>query len=520
MTATLLAILCATLTSDPVDTVVVCPAEFRQALAPWVAHREAQGHHLAMVSNLLDPRELRGEIRRLATPALRYLVLVGDAEPAGSTDERLRRRSVPTQHVRAVVNVRFGSEPELATDNWYADLDDDRVPELAVGRLPADSPAELATMVRKIIDYESCSDFGLWRRQVHFVAGLGGWGAVADAVLEAAAKSLITEGVPAPFATTMTYGSWQSPYCPDPRQFARTTLERLNEGSLFWIYIGHGEPRAVDRMYTPGGSYPILTSEDAAQLASRHGATIACFLACYSGAFDQPRDCLGEELLRRPGGPVAVLCGTRVMLPYALAVIGSELLHVAFVDRPETLGEALVAAKRRTMSPEANGNRAALNSVARAFYPAGADLEAERAEHLDLFTLLGDPLTRLPYPREIALACESAAVAGERITVRGDSPIGGTCRVELAVRRDRLTFQPPRRGRFDGRELAAYDPIYHRANDHCLACQERTISAGPFAFDLEVPREARGACHVRIFVEGDRSCGVGAADLRIEPPSP
>ena len=144
------------------------------------------------------------------------------------------------------MNVQYGSDPEIATDNWYADLDDDRVPELAVGRLPCDSAAELSCLVQRIIDYETSRDFGPWRRQVHFVAGLGGFGAMADAVLEAAAKSLIGDGIPSAYATTMTYGSWQSPYCPDPRQFQQVTIERFNEGSLFWVYMGHGELRAVD----------------------------------------------------------------------------------------------------------------------------------------------------------------------------------------------------------------------------------------------------------------------------------
>ena len=52
--------------------------------------------------------------------------------------------------------------PEIATDNWYADLDDDGVPDLAIGRLPADSPQDLAVMVAKILAYESVQVPGPW----------------------------------------------------------------------------------------------------------------------------------------------------------------------------------------------------------------------------------------------------------------------------------------------------------------------------------------------------------------------
>ena len=520
-----IALLCALLGAPPegaIDAVVVCPVEFRQALAPWIAHREAQGHHIAVVSNLKSPARLRDAIQQIAaTHPLRYVVLVGDADPdLARRDPQFRARSVPTHYARAVVNVRFGSEPEIATDNAYADLDGDRVPELAVGRLTADTPAELTTMVEKILAYETCDDFGNWRRRVHFVAGLGGFGTVADAVIEAAAKTLITGGIPAAFSTTMTYGSWRSPYCPDPRQFERVTVDRLNEGSLFWVYLGHGQQRSVDVVRTPGGTYPILTGPEAARLQCRHGAPIACLLACYSGAFDQPSDCLAEEMLRSRRGPVAILCGSRVTMPYGMAVLGAELLDECFSHRPSTLGELIVAAKRRTVqSGPKSRHRATLDAVGQVFATlAGTDTEAERAEHLDLFHLLGDPMLRLPYPREMEIEVEPSAVAGRRIEVAGHSPVAGACTVELVVRRDRLTFEPPRRGTFDPQALGDYAEVYRRANEPRLVATRLRRVEGPFRAQLDVPADARGACHVRVFVQGAGDCAAGAADVRLVGP--
>ena len=516
-TALVILLLCAPAEKN-LDTVVVCPREFRQALEPWLEHRRAQGHRIAVISNLNSSTELRAELRRIAAGSrLRALLLIGDADPAMHQNPALRQRCLPTHHAQAVVNVRFGSEPEIATDNWYADLDDDRLPDLAVGRLTSDSVAELSQMVRKIVDYETSADFGLWRRQVHFVAGLGGFGPVADIVLEAAAKALIREGIPSPYATTMTYGSWQSPYCPDPRAFQRVTLNRLNEGSLFWVYLGHGQQGAVDEVSVPGARYPILSCSDTARLSCRHGAPIACLLACYSGAYDQPRDCLAEEMLRSPGGPVAVLCGSRVTMPYAMSVMGSELLQQCFVERPETLGDAILAAKRRTMKTDhPSRSRAALDAVAQAFSSAAGDLEAERAEHLDLFNLLGDPLLRIPYPWEVKVRVAATAIPGQTISISLDSPLAGSGVVELAVRRDRLTFQPPRRPRFDPGLLAGYADVYERANDPRWVQARVTLKTGRHETRLEVPSEARGACHVRVFVEGAEGCAIGAADIRIE----
>ena len=44
------------------DTVVICPTEFRQALRPWVEYRTAEGHRLALLSNLGSTDQLRRQI--------------------------------------------------------------------------------------------------------------------------------------------------------------------------------------------------------------------------------------------------------------------------------------------------------------------------------------------------------------------------------------------------------------------------------------------------------------------------
>ncbi|HEX3725152.1 MAG TPA: C25 family cysteine peptidase, partial [Pirellulales bacterium] len=397
--------------------------------------------------------------------------------------------------------------------------DDDRLPDLAVGRLTADSPDELAAMIRKIQAYETSVDFGRWRSQLHFVAGMGGFGPLADAALEAAAKTLISHSVPAAFDVSMTYASFQSPYCPDPRRFRSVAVERFNEGSLFWVYLGHGDQRALDPVRVPGRLYPSFSTRDAPRLDCRHGAPVACFLACYTGAFDQPQDCLAEELLRQPGGPVAVVCGTRMTMPYAMTVMGSELLDECFAGRHQLLGQLLLAAKRRTMEPaRAESPRAAIESAAKALGLGGADLEAERAEHLDLFQLLGDPLLRLPLPRHVELEVPPAVIAGRRLAVRGDSAVAGMATVELVVRRGRQTAPSPRRMPFDSDRLAEYDEVYKQANEPRLASARLEVPKGRFDLELVVPDGARGACHVRAFVEGRDDCAVGAAALRIETP--
>src|SRR5262245_29343909 len=166
MSLALLACLVLAADAQPPDAVIVAPRDFLPALKPLVDHRQQQGHRFAYVPNGGSAAEIRGAIRGAAAGgALKYVLIVGDAEPAAHTNPALAARCVPTHLRPAVVNVKWGSEPQIASDNFYADLDDDDRPDLAVGRIPADSPAEAARIVDKILVYERNTDFGPWRQR-------------------------------------------------------------------------------------------------------------------------------------------------------------------------------------------------------------------------------------------------------------------------------------------------------------------------------------------------------------------
>src|SRR5690606_3312748 len=103
----------------------------------------------------------------------------------------------------------------------------------------------------------------------------------------------------------------------------------------------------LDRVQLPGGEEaPILESSDVQYLASAKGMPIAVLLACYAAAYDSPTDSLGEAMLRQPRGPVAVVGGSRVTMPYAMALLGTGMMKGVFQSRLDTLGEVMVYAKR------------------------------------------------------------------------------------------------------------------------------------------------------------------------------
>jgi len=473
--------------------------------------------------------EIRGRLRALAGQGrLRYVVLVGDADsparmnhPASNTTALPVRRPaaaplVPTGYAPARVIARWGSAPLIATDNPYGDLNNDGRPELAVGRLAVDSAAELQAVVQKILNYERSGDAGLWHRRINVVAGVGGFGILADRVIESAARYFLVQHVPAEYRVTMTYASWRSPYCPDPRLFRRTTLQRLNEGAWFWVYVGHGRATELDWIRVPGGWQRILGVEDLQALDRSVGRPIALILACQTGAFDAESECLAEQMLRHPQGPVAVLAGSRVTMPYGMSVLARELLKQCFHRRTDTLGLALLKAKQAMLEPPEAGDkdRALLDVLAQTLSPPPVELDTERREHVQLFNLLGDPLLRLKYPRKVVLEVPEQATAGH-----GRTTISGLARVELTLPRGVLPVERPQRAQMpeDAEQLARFQEVYEQANDGCLSAVNAPVIGGRFEATLEVPRDFRGDCQVRVFVAGREGFAAAAVPLRVSP---
>ena len=516
---TLAAALVSMVAANP-DVVVVCPAPFQAELKPWTALRESQGHVVEVISPQETVEGTRSAIGAVAKSGkLRFVVLVGDTPAVNQAEPGPSDVQIPVDYVKAKVNVLWGSTPYIATDNSYADLDGDRIPDVALGRLSADTPEELRRIIAKIIRYETSHDFGPWRRQVNFVAGVGHFGAVADTVLESATRYLIVSRIPVAYAITMTHAGWHSPYFPDPRRFREMTMERLNEGSLFWVYIGHGYFRHLGRVRLEDNRYPVLTNGDIPHLECQTGLPIALFLACYVGAFDAPEDCLAERMLSTEGGPVAVIAGSRVTMPYAMAILGQAMLDEFFAQRRNTLGEMLLNVKRAMVAePDKNDRRRQMiDAVAALISPAADKLDEERREHLELFNLIGDPLLTLRHPKPIELGVSPTATAGETVTISGESPFAGTAVLELVARRDRLTFpfQSRRKAPKTEKDFAEAQETYVKANSRCLLKQSFPIEAGKFTRTITVPQDASGPFYARVFIQGDEDYALGGREIRI-----
>ena len=526
---------------------VVHPPMFRDSLQPWIQYRSEQGHtiHLLETNRETGEADILAAIRNLAHEnPLEAVLLVGD-----TYSPSLEVETIPSPRIPAKVIGQFGKEQDIASDTVYGDLDDDGLPDITVGRFSVQSAAELDAMIRKTIRYENRENPGPWLRRINFIAGVGGFSAILDGSIESAARFILSQTIPAEYDITLTQSDVKSPYCPAPSRFRNETIARLNEGSLFWVYMGHGMRQRLDSVSCPeqpNHIFPIFSKGDAEYVSCSRGLPIALLLCCYTGALDSDENCVAEELHRRENGPVAVFAASRTTMPYGMCTLGIELIEETFKPRtseePLTLGNVILTAKRNSMlrktARRPNGKerpiREVVDSLAKMLDPTANRLEEQRFDHVHLFQLFGDPLLRLPTPITILLDAPETAKANTTINVRGVLPDTGKSDdgkmvrekrrvvVELAVPKARNTVFSPKNRTFDLTEesVQEFNTLYAEANRRVVSRVIIDVPEGrTFSAELPIPgfsRNEKGDYDLRVYYETANSYGLGSRTISVK----
>ncbi len=516
---------------------IVAPQPFHQSLAPWIKHRTEQGWNVHVIVEPFGsvtkttPERVRERVRLLAGQVpLSALLLVGDSVPKQESDFD---RVVPSPRLPCRLIQYFGEEKTLASDNWYGDLDDDGIPEIAVGRFSVTTSEQLDAVIRKTLRFESEPN-RVERRRLQLVAGVGNFSPLIDASIEGTAKLALTELVPESRDLSLLHLNWKSPFCPDPLAVRREIVTSLGSGALFWAYLGHGLHRMLDPLHTPNGDIPTLTIDDVAAMQSPKGASVALLFCCYGGVPDATTDSLAEEMLRSLGGPVAVFAASRTTMPYGMSVLGIELLResTAIAEEGLTLGAVILAAERRTVlgtpkvepvtktkGPRQRPLRETVDGLAKMLDPIPERLPEQLLEHVALFHLYGDPLLKLPTPKKITLNCPETVAPGSAFRVDGYTPHDQeTVSVELTVPVSRLTLNCPDRTEFrdDEKTRQNYRDKYHESNDRVLTSAKTTVVGNVFQVELTVPEGIRGDCSVRAVCCTENDFSLGSTSIKIK----
>lgn len=251
---------------------------------------------------------------------------------------------------------------EVPADSHYADLDGDRLPDLAVGRISVETLSEAETVVAKIENYDEDSLTQPWQTRALVVADKsspeGDYPAVSD--------SIITNYLPGSLQPQRIYLGQTVPNADAARQAIRAAIDN---GAFMVQYTGHGAGFSW-------GRDEIWRLQDIAQLQNGSRLPLFLTLTCWDGYFVDTRDpySIAEALQRQPnGGAIAMITFSGLGQTPAQTRMSGLLMLAMFRDGIRPLGDALLAAQR-------------------AFYA-----ETGGPHHMvDTILLFGDPTLRIP----------------------------------------------------------------------------------------------------------------------------
>lgn len=431
--------------AKPIDYLVITADGLAEVARDWATYRAENGR----VTKVLTVSQI-GKLHEMEQPGLTEIkstivdhaggdtitpgfqvLLLGDC-PNESSTEYDSSREIPWLLTRQVdSNPVEARRKRIPTDNFYADIikDDDGLPDIAVGRIPARTLEEARTALKKVKAYEAAPE-GDWMRNLTFFAGEGRFGAQIDKMLESIFIRF-AEQIGQAYNVRMTYANIESDYAYVPRKFSDKVIEEANRGAILLTYLGHGLYDRLDNMYVEVDGkrerYPILTSEHVAQFDIPDGKLpVMTIIACQTGYMDHPQGCLAEKLCFTERAPVAVIASSRDSHPYSNTLIQKGVVHEVVNDRAATLGQAFLDAKRELILAE-DADRNSLELMAMFIIPKKADRDALNRSHLSMYNLTGDPGLRLKQPGlEIG-----AKLGGEGITTKS-SEEGFTLQVTCA----------------------------------------------------------------------------------------
>lgn len=336
-------------------------AQFRQSqsgLRVLVTDPETIYHEFS--SGSTDPSAIRNFIKmfydRAGTNAgnrPRYLLLFGATSYKFKELSSEKRNLIPTYQSP----VSLDPLSSYMSDDYFGFLDDHEdinaginLPNLdiAVGRIPARTAAQAKVAVDKIINYQTKSEFGAWRKEITLVADDEDFDLhFLDAEAHAATLSenqpvLDLEKIYLD-AYQQSSGAGGSRY-PDVNA---SITQQMNAGTLVWNYSGHGGNTRL-------AQEAILEKDMIAGWNNQDRLPLFITATCDFAPFDNPAQfSIGEDLLLgRSNGAIALMTTTRLVFASSNKLMNNNFLKTLVqknqAGRYSTIGDAWKEAKNLT----------------------------------------------------------------------------------------------------------------------------------------------------------------------------
>jgi hypothetical protein len=367
------------------DYVIIAHRDLLEAVQPLADYRARRGLRVQVIDaqriydqfnyGRMSAQAIRDFLayayRSWRAPAPSYVLLVGDGtyDPKG-----LLPTSGPTliPPYLEMVDPVLG---ETAADNRYVTVSgNDLLPDMHIGRFPANTAAEVTAMVEKTIAYEKGAIADAWNSNLLFVTDdlRGGGGPFYD-YSESVAEGVVASGtatiplVPAEYNKSKFYLGNNCPLENPAVTCRQSILEQMSAGALFVSYVGHGTKQywAEEQLL---GIFALPSLANAGRLP------IMLPMTCLEGYFhdaERGRDAFGEAVVRSPGiGAVASWSPTGFGLASGHDYLERGFFLSVFHAQSSVMGAAATAGKLYLFA-NSPGNK--------------------YTDLLDTYTLFGDP---------------------------------------------------------------------------------------------------------------------------------
>ncbi|MBD3378127.1 type IX secretion system sortase PorU [candidate division KSB1 bacterium] len=255
-------------------------------------------------------------------------------------------------------NTEFDSRP---ADDWFVYTQGAKSGvQMAIGRLPVQTPEQAHQVVEKIIAYETSNDAGSWRKTITTIADdeLHTGGKVEYELLHTSqSEDLAEHHTPALLDVQkiylVEYPAVRTASVSGVTKPAATSelLECINKGSLIINYIGHGN----DELWSHERLLVQSTHLDAIETGPRQALWFAA--TCSFGWWDQTqRQSFAENILLKPEqGAIASISSARESYSHNNAYFNTTFYDFLFSDYPQSgqtlrIGDAILLAKHKMSS--------------------------------------------------------------------------------------------------------------------------------------------------------------------------
>lgn len=238
----------------------------------------------------------------------------------------------------------------ITSDDFLSMLSNNSYPEVAIGRYPVKSSAELAIMLKNFREYTFNPSPGLWRNSVLLLADDNVNGNVTNDWQHTQDVQAMSRMLHKSLLQTKLFAA---EYLPDEFQnkpkVRDKMFEEINQGKLLWYYLGHGHFDAL------GMQNYFTGSTDMGRFANYDKLPLFVAATCDASFFDHwAFDCIGEKTVLLDNlGAIASVSSTRKSFPDPNHELMSYFLP-NIMNQRRNLGFALMDAKIRHTSSTTN----------------------------------------------------------------------------------------------------------------------------------------------------------------------